>query len=238
MTAKQILVNLVIKNNGNWESTYEDITSKNYPDDAPITCNVISILDDEYPSSLKQGHKPPFALFYEGNTHLLQARNIVGITSTKLTSAQVNKYANALDDTNVYVISASLENMAMCLLEQGKQVIVVAPNGLDMVNLPLKKAIEARNGLLVSEYPLGVEKSPEIALFTTRLISGLSHKVVVLLAKEGQNQPNLVISNALSNGKDVYVAPTDIDSGYYNNNYILEGAIPFIRSDQLQPETY
>lgn len=72
---KQIITYIAIKNNLDWDKTYEDIRTKNIPCNKDIKeyckthdfSNVVYILDQEYPNVLKNTRKPPFVLFYEGD---------------------------------------------------------------------------------------------------------------------------------------------------------------------------
>lgn len=79
LSTKQIITYIAIKNELDWDKTYEDIRNKRFSTDEKMEnyfethdlSNVLTILDQEYPSVLKNVRKPPFVLFYEGNLDAL-----------------------------------------------------------------------------------------------------------------------------------------------------------------------
>lgn len=79
LSTKQIITYIAIKNELDWDKTYEDIRNKRFSTDDKMENyfethdlrNVLTILDQEYPSVLKNVRKPPFVLFYEGNLDAL-----------------------------------------------------------------------------------------------------------------------------------------------------------------------
>ena len=75
--ARNILIALSLKHNGDWDKIYEDIQNKTlvedtYTQQAENIKNVITILDEEYPQQLKNSFKPPFVLFYKGNINFTE----------------------------------------------------------------------------------------------------------------------------------------------------------------------
>ena len=67
MKARDIVIALWIKCDGDWDKIYqmilkkEDIDVKEYLKDVDTT-RYITILDEEYPKDLKMSYKPPFVL--------------------------------------------------------------------------------------------------------------------------------------------------------------------------------
>lgn len=70
MSAREILIGLHVKNNGDWNKVYDDLRNKNYPDnletdevmDLVESDRVITILDEDYPDKFKHIYKPPFVI--------------------------------------------------------------------------------------------------------------------------------------------------------------------------------
>ena len=71
MESREILLYLALKHKGDWNPIYEDISKHveiNHEEAEKLISTVkssyITILDEEYPESLKNAYKPPFVLFY------------------------------------------------------------------------------------------------------------------------------------------------------------------------------
>lgn len=70
MKARDILIALHIKHEGNWDYIYEDIRDKNIENienyikdyDEDELNEFVTILDEDYPQRLKQRFKPPFVI--------------------------------------------------------------------------------------------------------------------------------------------------------------------------------
>lgn len=68
MTARERLIALHIKYEGDWDAIYENIRDKNIPDDLEKCVEDVdldmycTILDEDYPQRLKQRFKPPFVI--------------------------------------------------------------------------------------------------------------------------------------------------------------------------------
>lgn len=74
MKARNILIALYVKHEGDWVEMYEDIIKKEYPEEmfedtkVKEMCEnpkVITILDDEYPEHLRHIFYPPFVIVME-----------------------------------------------------------------------------------------------------------------------------------------------------------------------------
>jgi len=70
MKAREILIALHIKHNGNWDKIYEDIRNRNTENiedyikdyDEDNLNDFVTIIDEDYPERLKQRFKPPFVI--------------------------------------------------------------------------------------------------------------------------------------------------------------------------------
>ena len=75
---QKLLLSLNKKYNGNWQQMYNAIKKKEIIDylDKDIIQHhkFVCITDSNYPTILRQCHKPPFILFYEGNLSLLNQK--------------------------------------------------------------------------------------------------------------------------------------------------------------------
>ena len=82
MNSREILLSLAIKYKGDWNAIYNAIETgkqKGYEDleifKEAVNSKFITILDEEYPESLKNMPKPPFVLFYHGDISLISDKN-------------------------------------------------------------------------------------------------------------------------------------------------------------------
>lgn len=67
LKARDIIIAIWKKYNGNWERIYQAIANKEEIDAEEFlkdidTNNYVTLLDDEYPQDIKQSYKPPFVL--------------------------------------------------------------------------------------------------------------------------------------------------------------------------------
>lgn len=108
--------------------------------------------------------------------------------------------------------------------ENNKEVIVVLNDGIGCeTNQTLIDSIQ-QNGLVISEYPGKKKKTKKSSMFSRRLSTGLSSKVIV--TQSGIKSESMVsVSYALEAYKDVYVFPEAYDSKFKGNNKLIkEGA--------------
>lgn len=68
MKAREILIALHIKHEGDWDAIYEDIRDKNIADDLEKCIEGVdldmfcTILDEDYPERIKHRPRPPFVI--------------------------------------------------------------------------------------------------------------------------------------------------------------------------------
>ena len=71
MDSRENLLYLALKYKGDWNPIYEDISNHAEIDEeeakkliATVNSSYITILDEEYPESLRSAYKPPFVLLW------------------------------------------------------------------------------------------------------------------------------------------------------------------------------
>lgn len=115
-----------------------------------------------------------------------------------------------------------------CLNYKGKAIAVIG-NGINTVypkeNLKLAESILLNDGLIISEYPPGVEPRKENFPKRNRIISGLSNSIIVVEANE-KSGALITADYAINQGKDVWAIPGNIfsSSSVGTNNLIKDGA--------------
>lgn len=116
--------------------------------------------------------------------------------------------------------------------------LAVLGHGVDLCyppeHLALKKRILANDGLLVSEYDLGVKPSPDKFRARDRLMAHLSQAVLVMEAPR-RSGVKITVNFAADEGKNVYVVPGPVNQASYHGSVeiIRNGGIPVYSPDDL-----
>ena len=100
---RNFLIYFAIKYSGDFDKIYQAIINKELVEQKDIeqikrsNISAVTILDLEYPNSLKTCYKPPFVLFYKGDISLLNSESIAVVGSRypseyaiKATSSQIS----------------------------------------------------------------------------------------------------------------------------------------------------
>lgn len=115
-------------------------------------------------------------------------------------------------------------------IEVNGKTIAVLGNGPDYIfpkeNKEIYEKILEAEGLIISEYPEGVEPESEKFRKRNRIVSGLSIGILVVEAKK-LSGTSITVRYAKEQGKDVFCIPSSIDNvkGVGTNNLIKRGAI-------------
>ncbi|WP_047393937.1 DNA-processing protein DprA [Cetobacterium sp. ZOR0034] len=181
---------------------------------------LIDLNDYRYPESLKNISKPPLFLFYKGNIELLSKKRIISVIgtrrATKYGELGCQKIIKGLVDGEVVIVSGlalGIDSFAHSeTLKLNGKTVAVLGCGINIdyprSNIKLRKEIE-KKGLVISEFPLGAEPSPEKFPIRNRIIAGLSVGTVVI--ESSMKGGSLITANlALDEGRDVFAIPGDI----------------------------
>ncbi|MEQ8906023.1 MAG: DNA-processing protein DprA [Ekhidna sp.] len=151
-----------------------------------------TIIDDDYPSSLKQTTDPPLVLYYKGNIDLLNEKRGVAIIGTRKPTPHGLEIGKRLgtrfaeEDFNVVsglAIGCDTAGHEGALAGSGYTTAVLA-QPLDKIypkdNRPLAERILSHNGVLVSEYAFGSRTGRSAFVERDRIQAGLSMATVVV----------------------------------------------------------
>jgi len=182
--------------------------------------SLLTIVDDDYPELLKNIHRPPLVLYYQGSMPL-SIENSLAIVGARA----ANVYAkNALEvivpqlvahDWNIVSGGAiGVDTMAHeAAIQHGGSTVVVLGSGLlrpyPYQNKKLFDTIAQKHGAVVSPFPL--EARPDKFNFPARnrIISGLSKGCLVVQA--AQKSGSLITAHfALEQGRQVFAVPGSI----------------------------
>lgn len=205
---------------------------------------VLTYRDKRYPIRLKNIDDPPALLYARGNIALLNQKTFGIVGSRRCTPygrRTANRFAGELAKQGevivsglAYGIDAAAHQAALAV---GGGTIAVLGNGIyyeyPKENSELQNSI-AKNGLILSEYPLYNTPRPYQFPERNRIISGLSDRILVVEAAEKSG--SLISAQfALEQGKDVYAVPGDIDrpTSAGCNRLIRDGAFVAMSLEEI-----
>lgn len=196
--------------------------------------SVITIKDESYPFYLKNIHDPPIALYIKGTLYK-DEKSVAVVGARRATPYGLEiaeKLSFELARHGITVISGMARGIDSHAhngtLKAGGRTIAVLGCGLDKPypaenKLLMEKITE--HGAVISEYVPGTPPLPGNFPARNRIISGLSHGVVVIEA--GEKSGSLITADfALEQGRDVFAVPGNVgnSSSKGSNRLIKEGA--------------
>ncbi|MEZ4711118.1 MAG: DNA-processing protein DprA [Caldilineaceae bacterium] len=200
--------------------------------------------DAQYPANLRQTDAPPPVLYVRGEL-LPSDEWAVALVGTRRATAYgrevTHTVATDLTRAGVTIVSGlalGVDTVAhKAALEAGGRTIAVLGSGVDQIYPPQNRGLAleiAKQGAVISEYPLGVR--PEANNFPprNRIISGLSRGIVVVEAS--QRSGALITANfAAEQGRDVFAVPGSIlHPGSAGCNMLIQnGATPLLTSNDV-----
>ena len=183
--------------------------------------HIVTLGDNDYPQSLLNIADPPLLLYVKGRLDLLNVNALAIVGSRHATPQGIDNavsFSHALSDAGLCIISGMAHGIDAAAHRgalQGKgSSIAVVGTGLDKVypsaNRDLAHAL-ARQGALVSEFPLGTPPLAGNFPRRNRLISGMS--IGCLVAEASQQSGSLITARlAMEQGRDVFAIPGSIHS--------------------------
>jgi len=190
---------------------------------------------ERFPELLKTIPDPPIGLFCIGTLPpdtLYKVAIIGSRTCSEYGKMSAQLLATPLAQENVVIVSGMARGVDSAahkgaLLGGGKTIAVLGC-GIDICypseNVHLRDEI-INNGCVLSEYSLGISPSKAFFPARNRIISGLSHGVVVTEAGK-QSGTLITVDQALDQGREVMAVPGNVSSKLSEgtNRLIREGA--------------
>ena len=179
--------------------------------------------DKYYPERLKKIESPPIGLFTKGNQKLLIGSRIIAVVGTR----KITSYGLQVTSTLVGELCSSgfviVSGMALGVdgiphksaIDSRGSTIAVLGCGADCPypreNEKLYEDILDSNGLIVSEYPLGMPANQGTFPARNRIIAGIS--MAVLITEAAEDSGSLITAqHAVEQGKKVFAVPGPITS--------------------------
>ncbi len=242
LSFREILLYYSLKHHGDWNKIYDCLRRKehiNQEEAKELIGNFdvpyVTLLDDNYPLSLKSISKPPFVLFYQGKFELLSLSPRFAIIGSRNASEYgikaTKKIVSELIRENEVVIVSGLARgidriSHETALDKDGYTIAVLGTGINYCypsdNCDIYERIRIE-GLIISEYPPDVAYVENSFPMRNRIIAGLSSSVVVIEAKEKSGTLS-TINFALEGGRDIFCVPNSIFESSLCNRLIREGA--------------
>ncbi|MBC7473785.1 MAG: DNA-protecting protein DprA [Candidatus Sericytochromatia bacterium] len=198
---------------------------------------VLTLVDDNYPSSLKNIHDPPFIIYYKGKFDKERLEKCVGVVGTRKPSYSGKKSANyfslemaKLGITIVSGLANGVDTEAhKCALKvENGYTIAVLGCGVDYIYPPENKKLYEEileKGMIISEYSPGTHPDSWRFPARNRIISGLSKGVLIIEAAE-KSGALITADFATEQGREVMAVPGEINNPMSKgtNNLIKQGA--------------
>ncbi|MGV8935405.1 MAG: DNA-processing protein DprA [Gallionellaceae bacterium] len=183
--------------------------------------NIITLADAEYPQALLNIPDPPFLLYVKGRLDLLNRTSLAIVGSRNATTQGIRNaetFAQALSQDGLCIVSGMAQGIDTAahvggLRAQGSSIAVVG-TGLDRVYPTSNRELAhqlAENGVLISEFPLGMPPLAHNFPRRNRIISGLSLGCLVVEASM-QSGSLITARMALEQGREVFAMPGSIHS--------------------------
>lgn len=182
---------------------------------------ILTKADPQYPSLLKNISSAPFILYARGDLSFLdQNSKSIAVVGSRQTSSygiqNCRNFVQGLVASRITVVSGFAKgidiNAHMMAVEAGGISVAVLGSGLGKI-YPSEniKYVEKflKQGVILSEFPYLTEARPEFFPRRNRLVSGMSHGILVIECTEKSGA--LITANfAAEQGRDVFAIPGSI----------------------------
>ena len=192
--------------------------------------------DREYPAGLRKLRDMPLVLYVDGDITCVRGRVMIGVVGTRKPGVEsitiTHNICTDLSAAGAVIVSGGALGIDSAAHESavyagGKTVCVLGCGfGVNylMDNEALRRDI-SRNGALVTEFPPNTNASKATFPIRNRIISGMSHAVLVVEA--GEKSGSLITARtAFEQGREVFAIPGSVLSSAYTgaNRLLSEGA--------------
>jgi DNA processing protein len=197
---------------------------------------ILQIGQRPYPEYLAAIDDPPLLLFANGETQLLGEELLFAIVGArKASNSSINRafsIARDLSRSGLVIVSGLASGIDYYAhkgaLDSGGKTVAILGNGINVVypkaNRDMYEAI-GKEGLMLSEFPIGTEPLKYNFPKRNRIISGLSRGILVVEAS-ARSGALITAGYALDQGREVMALPGKAGSDSFsgNNHIIKEGA--------------
>ena len=179
--------------------------------------NILTFKDKNFPKGLNYIDDGPVIIYALGDTSALNKTGIAIVGSrncSKYGQTVSQAFAYSLSKNNINIISGLAIGIDKAAHEgsilAGGQTIAVVGTGLDIIypkeNKELFFNIINKNGLIISEFPLGIKPYNYNFPKRNRIISAISEGVLVVEATK-KSGALITVEFGLEQGKNIYAIP-------------------------------
>ncbi len=180
-------------------------------------CRYIHFDDEAYPALLRETARPPFGLYARGPAWGRDPTDVAIVGTRMPTGRGIDAsfaIARELAEAGFRVVSGLARGIDAAahrgaLTARGGATCAVLPCGIDRVYPPANRALASdileAGGLLLSEYPPGIEMHKYRFPERNRIIAGMARACVVVEAP-AKSGALITAEHALDEGRDVWVA--------------------------------
>ncbi len=206
-----------------------------------LEIGISTILDENYPQSLKKIDDPPPLLYFKGefpiDNHLFVA--VIGTHHATLDGIEQSvQMGKALAKRKVVVVSGLARGIDSAAhvgaIKEGGKTYAVFGAGLNHVypseNVSLAEDI-SKNGALITEYDLNVPVKVGRLMARNRIVVGLSQAVIIVEMNEGSPGTMEAVDIAIKQGKPLFAVKKE--NSQKVEELIQEGAVAIEGVDDL-----
>ncbi len=200
-----------------------------------LGATTLPLPSERYPTSLRALKDAPPVLLVRGNVSALSgpAIAIVGArAATRSAQGQARRIARELAGCGFTIVSGLARGVDAAAhsgaLDAGGKTVAVLACGIDEIYPPEHRGLAEEicgRGAVVSEMPIGTPPRKELFPLRNRIISGLSHGVIVAEARK-RSGSLITVRHALEQGREVWALPGTNDGPFAagSNQLLREGA--------------
>ena len=233
---KNILLYLNKVYKGNWDRIFQAIKSKedhsedNIKDiDKEINHPFVTLLDDSYPSRIRDTFKPPTCLFHCGDLELLNKDNLIAISRTNI--KDISNKSLIEDIVNSYILVSGYDNRAdeetlRIAMKHNKKFILVVDSSLDDIDYDdeiIDYAVH-NDCLIISEFGFENDDLEYATKMKQRIIAPLLHGLLVASGEKSDLRITLLVDAVLEHNGNVFALPEPPFQNSLTNSLIKNGA--------------
>lgn len=194
--------------------------------------HILCLADSSYPAALLNLHDPPLVLYAKGNLSQLQYQGLAIVGARSATQSGLENargFARFFATEGWCIISGlatgidTAAHQGALSVEQPASTIAVLATGIDLIYPARNRALAhqiAAQGLLLSEFPLGLSALRHHFLRRNRLVAALSRGVLVV---EAATKSGSLTTARLATeiGREVFAIPGSIHSAMHKGCHQL-----------------
>lgn len=191
---------------------------------------IITYWDKDYPQQLKHIYYPPLILYVFGNLteNDFQSISIVGTRkATDYGKIIANRFTSDLVRQDITIVSGmarGIDSIAhKTAIKQNGRTLAIIGSGLDIIYPPENKYLFheiAKNGAVISEFPLGTKPDAPNFPKRNRIISGISLGTLVIETRKNGGAMQTA-KHALDQNREVFAIPGNLTSEQSNGTNTL-----------------